>query len=191
MPHLAVVFHSGYGHTKRLADAVAAGAAEVDGVHVSLLTTDEAMERLDDLDAADASVFGTPTYMGGPSGPFKTFADATSRKWLAGEWKDKLAAGFTISGSYSGDKSITLAYLITLAMQHKMIWVGQGEAVAMHEGAHGGKPEDVNRIGSSTGLMAQADNVAPDESPPSGDIRTAELFGARVAQAAVRWGTGS
>ncbi len=187
MPTVAIVYHSGYGHTKAIAESVTKGAASVAGVTVTLIEAETAVGNLEQLDTADAIVFGTPTYMGGPSAPFKAFADASSAKWMSGAWADKLAAGFTVSGSLSGDKHMTLAWLVTLAMQHKMLWIGQGEAGPMHDGLHGGKPDDINRIGSYTGMMAQADNVAPDVSPPSGDHKTAVLFGKRVAEAAKRW----
>lgn len=187
MTTVAIVYHSGYGHTKVLAESVARGVGHVEGVDAQLLTTEQATAELDLLDSADAIVFGTPTYMGGPSAEFKTFADASSKKWMTGAWRDKLAAGFTVSLSLSGDKHMTLSYLVTFAMQQKMLWIGQAESGPTHDGEHGGKPEDVNRIGSYTGFMAQADNVAPDVSPPQGDHKTAELFGERVATAARRW----
>ncbi|WP_030376767.1 flavodoxin family protein, partial [Streptomyces rimosus] len=61
-------------------------------------------EQWDLLDAADAIVFGSPTYMGTASGAFHVFAEATSKRWATRAWQDKLAAGFTNSGSKSGDK---------------------------------------------------------------------------------------
>jgi NAD(P)H dehydrogenase (quinone) len=187
MTTVAIVYHSGFGHTKVIADSVSAGAAQVDGVTVSVLTVADAMADLDQLDAIEAIIFGTPTYMGGPSAQFKAFADASSRKWATGAWRDKIAAAFTVSLSLSGDKHMTLSYLVTFAMQHKMLWIGQAEPGPTNDGDQGGKPEDVNRIGSYTGLMAQADNVAPEISPPSGDHETARLFGERIGMAARRW----
>ena len=56
------------------------------------------------LAAADAIVFGSPTYMGNVSWQFKSFADASSKPWYGQAWKDKLAAGFTNSASINGDK---------------------------------------------------------------------------------------
>lgn len=57
MAQIAVVYHSGYGHTKLQAEAVHRGAASVKGVEAQLLTTEEAIQRLDDLDKADAISF--------------------------------------------------------------------------------------------------------------------------------------
>src|SRR3546814_3292434 len=93
MTTIAVVYQSGFGHTEKQAQAVAEGAAAVAGARAILLPVAEAEARIEELNAADAIVFGTPTYMGGVSGPFKTFMDATSKVWYGRGWKDKVAAG--------------------------------------------------------------------------------------------------
>ena len=77
---VAVLFHSGFGHTARQAEAVRRGIERVAGASVLYLTSDEAQGRLDDLELADAIIFGAPTYMGSVSGPFKTFMDSTSKR---------------------------------------------------------------------------------------------------------------
>lgn len=178
MATVIIAFHSGYGHTRRVAEAVCEGAANVTGTRAELLDV-ATIDTLgwDRLGEADAIVFGAPTYMGGPSGVFKTFADASSKAWFSQLWKDKIAGGFTCSLAMSGDKYSTLMYFVTLAMQHGMIWVG----TAMMPAAQAGAPEQINRLGSSIGVMAQADNVAPELSPPQGDLDTARAYGARIA----------
>ncbi|RPH62973.1 MAG: flavodoxin family protein [Burkholderiales bacterium] len=183
MPSVVIAWHSGYGHTRKLAEALDEGAASVPGVRaqsIDVAAIDAA--GWEALGAADAIVFGAPTYMGGPSAPFKGFADATAKIWLTQGWRDKLAGGFTCSLAMSGDKASTLNYFVTLAMQHGMIWVGLGILQASQAGA----PDAVNRIGSYTGVMAQADNVPPDESPPQGDLDTAYAYGRRIATFAKR-----
>jgi multimeric flavodoxin WrbA len=107
---VAIVFHSGYGHTAKQAQAVAAGAADVAGVESQLIPVEDADTTWEDLERADAIIFGSPTYMGGPSAQFKVFQEATSKKVMAAgfKWKDKIAAGFSNSGSRSGDKLATL-----------------------------------------------------------------------------------
>lgn len=184
MSTVAVVFHSGYGHTARQAQAVAEGAGRVSGASVRLIPVAEAEANWDALNAADAIVFGAPTYMGGPSGEFKVFADRTSKAWFAQAWKDKVAGGFTNSASLNGDKHSTLAYFVTLAMQHGMIWVGTGLLPANSSKA---QRNDINRMGAFTGAMAQSDSdVGPDVAPPEGDLETARLYGERIAQLATR-----
>lgn len=166
-----------------MAQSVADGARSVAGADVSLLEVD----RIDDagwtsLRQADAIVFGSPTYMGSVSGPFKVFADATAKIWLTQGWKDKVAGGFTCSLSMSGDKLSTLQYLVVLAMQHSMIWVGTG----MLPASEPGDPDAMNRLGSGIGPMGQAGNVPADVEPPDGDLETCHAYGQRIAQMAAR-----
>ncbi|MDO4905593.1 MAG: flavodoxin family protein [Lautropia sp.] len=180
---IVVAFHSGYGHTRKLAEAVMLGAKAEAGATAVLLdvsSIDEAGWRL--LDGADAIVFGAPTYMGGPSAPFKAFADASSKVWGVQGWKDKVGGGFTCSINMCGDKHGTLQYLMNFGMQHGMIWVGTG----MMPGHPAGAPDRLNRLGSSIGVAAQAGNVSPELEPPVGDIDTANAYGRRVARLAMR-----
>jgi multimeric flavodoxin WrbA len=114
---IAIVYHSGYGHTARQAQAVKAGVEQVKGVEALFLTVEEAPTRWDDLAAAEAIIFGAPTYMAGPSAPFKVFQEASSHAVLAKNagWKNKISAGFTNSGSQSGDKLATLIQIALFA----------------------------------------------------------------------------
>ena len=189
MSHTVVVYHSGYGHTRKQAEAVHQGAASVAGATAELLEIgaegELAAGAWQKLEAADAIVFGAPTYMGGASWQFKRFADASSKPWFGAKWKNKVAAGFTNSGSMNGDKLSTLHYQFTLAMQHGMIWVGTGMVPANTKAA---TRNDVNWLGSFAGAMAQSPvDSSPEEGPLSGDLETARLFGARVAETAARW----
>jgi NAD(P)H dehydrogenase (quinone) len=192
MTKIAIVFHSGYGHTAKQAEAVCAGAAGAAGATVDLLAIDAEGNLPDSawetLAAADAIIMGSPTYMGGPSWQFKKFADASSKPWFGQAWKNKIAAGFTNSASLNGDKLSTLHYFFTLAMQQSMIFVGTGLMPANSSKA---QRNDVNRMGSFSGAMAQSDSdVGADVAPPAGDLETAKLFGARVAETAAQFAKG-
>ncbi len=189
MSHTVIVYHSGYGHTEKQAAAVLQGAASVAGASAELVAISADGElpaaAWQKLEAATAIVFGTPTYMGGPSWQFKRFADASSKPWSVAKWKNKIAAGFTNSASMNGDKLSTLHYLFTLAMQHGMVWVGTGMMPANSKAA---QRNDVNWLGSYAGAMAQSpSDSSPDEGPLPGDLETARLFGQRVAETASRW----
>lgn len=179
---VTIVYHSGYGHTKFQAEHVLKGVQSVSGVTATLITSDDAMKNMDVLNQADAIIFGCPTYMGGPSAQFKQFIDSASQIWGKQGWKDKIAAGFTNSGSPSGDKLNTLNSLYINAMQHSMLWIGLGE---MNNAKGPADLEATNRIGSYSGAMAQSPHGQP--SPLPSDLATAELLGKRVANAAVRW----
>ncbi len=173
--NVAIVYHSGYGHTKAQAEAVHRGAASVPGLIATILTTEAAIRDFTPLNNADCIIFGTPTYMGSASAKFKEFQEAASKIWFQQGWKDKLAAGFSNSSGLSGDKQNTLTQLWVNAMQHGMIWISQG---LMPDGK-------LNRVGSWGGAMSQS----PQESkvPVAEDLVTAEQFGRRVAEVAVRW----
>lgn len=188
MASIAIVSHSGYGHTAKQAHAIEAGAAGVAGatVHAFAISPEGDLPdgAWDILAAADAILFGSPTYMGGPSWQFKKFADASSKVWFTLGWKDKIAAGFTNSATMNGDKFNTLTYFITLAMQHGMVWIGTGLMPAnMKASAHG----DVNYVGGFGGALSVSPaDSSPDEFPNKGDLETARLLGQRAAEYAVR-----
>ena len=179
MTKVTVVFHSGYGHTVKQAEAVAKGA---NGTLVAI----DAEGNISDtqweiLHSADAIVFGSPTYMGSVSWQFKKFADASSKPWYSQQWKDKLFGGFTNSATMIGDKHSTLHYFFTLAMQHSGIWVGTG---LMPSNAKSAKRDDVNYVGSSAGAMMQTPSDASADEVNPGDLETARLYGERIAKIA-------
>jgi NAD(P)H dehydrogenase (quinone) len=182
MNKIAVVFHSGYGHTARMAQAVAEGAGgELVAIDKEGNLTDAQWAS---LNAADAIIMGSPTYMGTVSWQFKKFADASSKPWFTQAWKDKIAAGFTNSASMNGDKLSTLHYLFTLSQQHSMVWVGTGMMPANSKAA---TRNDLNYVASFAGAMASTPSDASVDEMWPGDLETAKQFGARVAAAAVRW----
>ena len=187
--HTAVVYHSGYGHTEVVAREIVAGAKEAGEATLIAISPEGKIEdaEWETLNAADAIIFGSPTYMGAVSGPFKMFADASSKQWFVQGWKNKVAGGFTNSHSLSGDKLAALQQMALLAAQHGMIWVSLGEIPAQQTGeAHQRDATLVNRLGSSVGVMTQAENVAAEGSIPEGDIKTARIYGARVANIAAK-----
>ena len=184
MAKVTVVYHSGYGHTKRMAESVAAGAG-------ATLIAIDAEGNLpsggwETLEASDAIILGSPTYMGSVSWQFKKFADASSKPWFGQKWKNKLFAGFTNSATMNGDKLSTLHYLFTLAMQHSGLWVGTG---MLPSNAKSAQRNDINYVGSFSGAMAQSPSDSSPEEMLPGDLETARLFGKRVAETAARLGS--
>jgi NAD(P)H dehydrogenase (quinone) len=177
MSKIAVVYHSGYGHTQRMAQAVAEGS----GADLIAIDADGNLPDggWDTLAAADAIVMGSPTYMGSVSWQFKKFADASSKPWYTQSWKDKLFAGFTNSASLNGDKGSTLTYLFTLAMQHGGLWVSQGILPSNSKAA---RRDDLNFLGSYSGAMAQSPSDAGAAEMSAGDLETARSLGKRVAE---------
>lgn len=171
-----VVYHSGYGHTERMATAIAEGAsAALVAIDANGNIPDHAWET---LARADAILLGSPTYMGGPSWQFKKFADASSKIWFESGWRNKIFGGFTNSASLNGDKLNTLEYFFLLAGQHGGIWVSMDIKPANVKAS---VRDDLNRMGSYIAPMAQTPaDASPDEMSP-GDLETARRYGARVA----------
>jgi multimeric flavodoxin WrbA len=180
---IAIPSFSGYGHTARIADAVREGAASVPDTTANLLDVAD----LDDadwacMDEADAIVFGSPTYMGTAATAFHAFAEATSRRWMERAWQDKLASGFTNSGSMSGDKLNTLQYFAMLASQHGMLWVSLNLMPGWNTTV-GSDAED-NRLGFYLGAGAQTPVDAAADGVHPADLSTARHLGRRVAEQA-------
>ena len=178
MSDIVIVFHSGYGHTRKIAEAIAATS----GAQLLPIDADGDLPAggWEALAAAKAIVFGTPTYMGGPSWQFKKFADASSKPWYTQAWRNKLAAGFTNSASMNGDKLSTLHYLFTLSQQHSMLWAGTG---LMPSNAKSSTRDDINYVASSSGLRTTTPSDASPDEMVAGDLATAARFGERVREA--------
>lgn len=188
LARIAIVYHSGWGHTARLAKAVSSGVEEVEGAEALLMSVEEAQTRWDDLAAADAIIFGSPTYMGSVSAAFKAFQEATSKAVMAKgfAWKNKIAAGFTNSGARSGDKLATLVQIALFAAQHGMHWVNLDLPPANNSTK--GSEEDLNRLGFWLGAAAQSNtDQGPDLAPPESDLLTARHLGRRVAQVTLQF----
>lgn len=182
MASVAIIYFSVSGTTAALAAAIELGAS-------SLLTVDsfriEGKDIIDGrfrneralelADRADAIVFGSPTYLGGPAAQFKALADASSDRWSAGTWKNKVAAGFTTGTCANGDQSYTLTYFSVLAAQHGMVWCNLDIQGGYHELKR-------NRLGTQLGLATSSSGGEL----PKEDLLTAEYFGKRVAQLARR-----
>ena len=192
MPTVAIIYHSGFGHTKLLAESVHAGVGSVADTTAHLISVEElpppgadrtlAGGRWADVHGADALIFGCPTYMGSVSAGFKGFMESSSVVWLTQGWRDKLAAGFTIGGGLAGDKLNALTDMAVFAGQQSMIWVSCGVPMGGEEG--------LNRLGSYLGMQAQAGEGPPEDTVIPEDRKTAEKFGARVAEATARWVAG-
>ncbi|MFT4436540.1 flavodoxin family protein [Caballeronia sp. 15715] len=200
MTSVAIVYSSGHGHTRTVAEHIKQGADAFPGTTTELIEIkssqlqadgrwhdDEIMTR---LTKADAIVFGAPTYMGSAHGLFKLFLETGFTPWLGQEWKDKIAAGFTNSASRSGDKLIALEQMAIFAAQMSMVWVGVGDQPGGNYSAS--QYTDVNVNGAWLGLIAQSfGDGTPENAPHPGDLLTAERFGRRIARATARWMMGA
>ncbi len=175
MSKVAVVYYSGYGHTKVVAENFA------NEIQADLIAIDQqgniSEQEWTTLDQADAIVFGAPTYMASAPWQFKKFADDSSKRWFIRAWQDKVFAGFTNSGSINGDKQMTLIQLQALASQHGGIWVSLGILPSNKKSA---MRNDLNYMGSFGGAMVQSPADASAEEIPQGDLDTVRAYAQRV-----------
>ncbi len=190
MVKVAIIYHSRNGHTKKQAEAVLEGASMVSDTEAKMFSVEEVDVNFDFINASDAIIFGSPTYMGTISAKYKEFMENTSKIWFKQAWKDKLAAGFVNSGWASGDKLNSLNQLAIFAAQHGMIWVSLGLIPGDLLGD--AEKKDINRLGSFLGAMSCSPfDQSAELSPPKGDLQTAQLLGKRVAESAHRWTKGN
>lgn len=172
---MAIIFHSNYGHTRRVAQAIEQGAKNLTDVRL----IDVACIQDEDwvfMDNAQMLVFGSAVYLGGVTADFKKFMDSTSKRWVHRSWQGKLSAGFANSGGLSGDKLAVLQSLCLFAMQHGMNWVGLPLLPT------GSGENDLNRLSSFLGLMTQSTDAPVHLTPCQGDIQTAVWFGEHLAK---------
>ena len=178
MAKVAVVYFSGSGTTAQLAQSVAQGISDA-GATAALVAiegnditqgrwSNEAIAA--DLDACEAIVFGSPTYMGSVSGALKCFMDAMAPRWYTKAWNNKLGAGFTVSSLSAGDKQNCLFSMVTFAMQMGMRWIGTGA----------GPGDGLNQNGFYLGVGATASSP---EQLSDADKATARHLGERVVAA--------
>lgn len=181
---VAVVYFSQAGTTHQLAQAVGDGIRGQAGCSCKLLRVTEdqlcagrftANATLDYIDHADAVLFGSPTYMGGPAAQFKAFADATSDRWTSQSWSGKLASGFTVGSNPGGDQLATLQYFTILSAQHGMLWVN----LTM---PHDHEDNQAHNPGAQLGI---ATTVAGDKISTA-DEYLAKALGSQVAQYCLR-----
>jgi len=178
-----IVYYSMYGHIHRMAEAVAEGAKEVQGTEVEMRRVPETLSqdvlmkmgaveaqkafsrvpvcKVDELAAADAVIFGTPTRFGNMCGQMRQFLDATVQLWSTGALVGKVGSVFTSSATqHGGQESTILSFHITLLHQGFVI-VGlpysfQGQ---MHiDEVTGGSPYGASTIAGGQGERLPSDN---------------------------------
>lgn len=182
-PTVSIIYFTQGGTTASLADTVSSGVSstysEAKVVRIEAQQFVEGRWKHDEIlqqrSGADAIVFDAPTLMGSVAAPFKAFADATAGIWYARGLCGKLARGFTISASPSGDKLHSLQYFNILAAQHGMLWANWDAPPKQADGT--------NRLGSYLGLMAQ--NNLSHGSPAvlgTGDSLSAKKYGQYIGE---------
>ncbi len=182
MANVAITYFSGRGHTRKIATTIADALGDQDCDARLIDVTQISTTDWQAMGAADAILFGAPTYMGSVATEFKSFMDQTSEIWSAQGWADKLAGGFTVATFPGGDKLAALMQMNIFAMQHGMVWIGQDQV-----GAPVNRDEPgINESGVWLGMAA---TTVRDKTQliSEGDVETARRFGQRIARAVRRW----
>jgi len=122
--------------------------------------------------------------MGSATAKFKEFMETSSGRWYSRAWADKVGAGFTCSASQSGDKLNTLVEFMIFAAQHGVLWTGLNILPGNNNSK--GSVDDLNRLGSYSGAMAQANSNQGAEAMQDSDLQTAAALGQRVAAIVLR-----
>ncbi len=196
-----VVYYSLFGHVHRLAVAAAEGAREVEGAEVALRRVPETLPEevlrkmgaleaqrafadipictLEELSAADAVIFGTPTRFGNMCGQMRQFLDATGGIWARGALVGKVGSVFTSSGTqHGGQESTILSFQITL-LHHGMVVAGLPYSFpgqTRTDEVTGGSPYGASTIAGSAG----------ERWPSENELAAARFQGRHVASIAAR-----
>lgn len=186
---ITVVYDTRGGKTHRMAKAIANGAEEQQAqVHlINIAALDD--QQWEAMAASHGVIFGSPTHIAGPSAEFVAFAEETTSRQMGSFWRDTLASGFTTGAAMAGGKLHTLNYMLSLAMQHSMVWAGQAVPAGWNTTA--GSPDDANRLGYRLGAAAQANIDQGPEGMLASDLATATEHGRRVADLAMRMRQGA
>lgn len=178
-----ILIHSLWGHIYRMAQAVAEGAKEIEGMDVEIKRVPEtlspdiiammgateaqkAMEHipvanLEDLEEADGIIFGTGTRFGNMSAQMKAFLDSTGGLWAKGALVGKVGSVFTSSGTQHGGQESTLLTFHPVLLHHGMVIAGLhyafGGQTTMSE-ISGGSPYGASTIAGGDGSRQPSQN---------------------------------
>jgi NAD(P)H dehydrogenase (quinone) len=180
---ILVVFYSSYGHVYEMAKAVAEGARQVPGAEVEIRQVpetlpDEVLAKMgaveakkafshvpvctvEELKAADAVIFGTPTRFGNMCGQMRQFLDATGQLWASGSLIGKVGSVFVSTATQHGGQESTILSFHTTLLHHGFVVVGlpysfQGQ-MRIDE-ITGGSPYGASTIAGGDGARMPSEN---------------------------------
>ncbi|EAU53915.1 NAD(P)H-dependent oxidoreductase [Mariprofundus ferrooxydans] len=173
-----ISYHSDYGNTRKMAEAIAAGYKVADGAAVIDLKLVE-MTGLDDLTQADVIILGTPVHMGSMAWPVKKLIDEAGKLWMEGALEGKVGGVFATGGGFGGAGGgieQTLVSLHSNFLEHGMIVVGFPKSLPGY--ADGGLQwGPCGRSGNHEGMPAGLSD---------GSLVAARSYGAHIAEVAAR-----
>ena len=178
-----IIFHSLYGHIYRMAEAVAEGAGEVEGAEVKIFQVEETLSpevitkmgaaeakkmfahiptaTPDDLEKADAVIFGVPTRFGMMTAQMRAFLDRTGGLWARNALVGKVGSLFTSTGTQHGGQESTILSFHTTLLHHGMIIVGlpySEKRQTITSEITGGSPYGASTIAGGDGSRLPSEN---------------------------------
>lgn len=164
MAEILVLYYSPGGTTAEMANVIARGVEQVDGMQARIRTvppvsplTEQVEDTVptsgppyasnDDLEQCDGLVMGSPTHFGNMPAALKHFIDNTSPLWMSGTLTGKPAAVFTASTSLHGGQETTLLTMMLPLLHHGMLIVGLPYTqVELLRTRSGGSPYGASRL---------------------------------------------
>jgi NAD(P)H dehydrogenase (quinone) len=197
---ILIVYYSMYGHVLKLARAAAEGARTVAGVEVVLRRVQELDSNLsklqgskhaqdvlaqqqdiriatvEDLQAADGVIFGTPTRYGNMCAQMKQYLDGTSDLWLSGALEGKPAGIMVSTATTHGGQETTCFTMMAPLLHLGFIIVGVPYSTPgmLHTEGRGGTPYGATTVAGGRNEL----EPAPE------DLEIAKALGRRVADVA-------
>jgi NAD(P)H dehydrogenase (quinone) len=172
---IAVIYYSQNGHTKALAEGVAAGAEEWKDTEVTLISADQATTDL--LERSDGIIWGSAGRFGQMANELKSFVDKTGGLYARGTLANKVGAAFCTIASDHGGMEMTLMSMLFPFFHHGMIVVGL-PAGAADNGQYG------LYYGAGATCPVETTRESPPNLPGPSDMKRAQDLGRRVAQVA-------
>jgi NAD(P)H dehydrogenase (quinone) len=198
---ILIVYYSMYGHVHKMAAAVAEGAGSVAGAEVALRRAPETLPpevlakmgaveaqksmgtvpvcTVEELETADAIIFGTPTRFGNMCGQMRQFLDATGQLWAKGALIGKAGSVFTSSATQHGGQESTILSTIITLLHHGMVVVGlpySFKGQMRNDEITGGSPYGASTVAGTSG----------ERSPTENELEAARFQGRHVAEIARR-----
>ena len=199
--NVLIAYYSLYGHVAAMAQAVAEGVHQVPGMTATLRRVPETLPdeviakmggteaqkaqshvpvcTLEELEAADAIVFGTPTRFGNMCGQLRQFLDATGSIWQRGGLVGKPGGVFCSTATQHGGQETTLMASIQTLLHHGMVVVGLPYAFAGQmrlDEITGGSPYGATTIAGGDGSRRPSEN----------ELEAARFQGRHIADVARR-----
>ena len=196
---IQVIFYSMYGHIFKMAEAVAAGAREVEGAQVDIyqvaeLVPESTLERMgakaarqvfahiplakvEQLPEADAILFGTPTRFGNMCAQMRNYLDQTGQLWLKGSLIRKVGSVFTSTATQHGGQETTITSFHTTLLHQGMVIVGvpySEQGLLNMKEITGGSPYGAGTLAGGDGSRQPSEN----------ELAIARFQGKHVAQIA-------